>query len=148
MKISFHYCSKVLPAILLSGGLWTSIQLQAQFAPPAGMPGTTAIFADSAVFVDWASTCSFQAGWMDISNESLGVVTYGTPENGIGKADDLVLSLGDGEWPPVYLPPLWPMVPAGILPFLKTPLMILSWNWLLWKLVPMVKILYVFRLPH
>ena len=96
MKIILHYCSKVLPAILLSGGLWTSIQLQAQFAPPAGMPGTTAIFADSTVFVDWASTCSFQAGWMDISNESLGVVTYGTPENGIGKADDLVLSLGDG----------------------------------------------------
>lgn len=96
MKKCINNCSKFLPTILLPGVLWTSIQLQAQFAPPAGMPGTTAIFADSTVFVDWASTCSFQAGWMDISNELLGVVTYGTPEDVTGKADDLVLSLGDG----------------------------------------------------
>lgn len=67
-----------------------------QFAPPAGMPGTTAIHADSNIFVDWAIDCQIERGYADISNMDIGMATFGTHLSGIGKADNDVVSLGDG----------------------------------------------------
>jgi len=68
----------------------------AQYAPPAGQPGTTAIHADSNIFVEWAMDCTVEKGYADISNTNLGWATYGLETVGIGKADNIVVSLGDG----------------------------------------------------
>ncbi|MDO9511899.1 MAG: T9SS type A sorting domain-containing protein [Bacteroidales bacterium] len=76
-----------------------SISLLAQYPPPAGMVGTTAIHTDSNIFVSWANQCTFIAGAVDIKNPSLGLATYGFPESATGKAEgnaNEVLSLGDG----------------------------------------------------
>ncbi len=70
--------------------------LSAQYAPPAGQPGTTAIHADSNVFIGWASDCVIERGPVDISNPQLGDASYGSVENATGKADNGVISLGDG----------------------------------------------------
>lgn len=70
--------------------------LSAQYAPPAGQPGTTAIHADSSIFIDWANNCTIERGWADISLPELGMATYGSDTNGIAKADNGVVSLGDG----------------------------------------------------
>ena len=66
------------------------------YAPGADDKGTTALFKDSAVFITWASSAIVERGAMDISNPSLGLVTFGSNTDGIGKADGKVISLGDG----------------------------------------------------
>lgn len=67
-----------------------------QYAPPAGMPGTTAIHADSLIIKDWATEGSLLRGLMQISEPSLGDATYGIAADAFGKADLGVVSLGDG----------------------------------------------------
>ncbi|MCU0435187.1 MAG: T9SS type A sorting domain-containing protein [Bacteroidia bacterium] len=69
----------------------------AQFAPPAGVPGTTAIYKDSSVFVAWASGCTVQRGPMDISNTAPGPATAGDSSMALGIAgSNAFVSLGDG----------------------------------------------------
>ncbi len=65
------------------------------YAPGADDKGTTALFKDSAVFITWASSAIVERGAMDISNPSLGLVTFGEVDDVIGKADGRVISLGD-----------------------------------------------------
>lgn len=70
--------------------------LTAQFAPAAGYPGTDAIPADSACFVNWANRCSVMRGYMNIRDTSLGFVSAGDDSFGTGKAmDNPMVSLGD-----------------------------------------------------
>jgi len=66
-----------------------------QFAPPAGISGSTAIHRDSIVFVSWAKKVEIQRGYIDISDKSLGYVDYGENDYVLGKADGKVISLGD-----------------------------------------------------
>ncbi len=66
-----------------------------QFAPPAGVPGSTAIHKDSDVFVNWAQKVDVHRGYVDISDKSLGYVDYGEEDYALGKADGKVISLGD-----------------------------------------------------
>ena len=69
----------------------------AQFAPPAGQEGTTAMHADSSAFVAWATGCVVERGPMRIDHPQNGVANYGVDADGIGKADGQTLvSLGDG----------------------------------------------------
>lgn len=69
----------------------------AQFAPPAGQEGSTAINADSPVFVGWATGCQVERGLRRIDRPQNGYADYGVPEEALGKADDtLLVSLGDG----------------------------------------------------
>ena len=68
----------------------------AQFAAPAGQEGSTAIFADSSVFVEWANNVLIERGPVNIAEPSLGLADYGEDTNTFGKADNLVASLGDG----------------------------------------------------
>jgi len=73
----------------------------AQYPPPAGQPGSTAIFRDSSILVNWAKTCSIQVGYINIADTSVyyagsNKANFGTYLDGIGKADDHVVSLGDG----------------------------------------------------
>ena len=77
--------------------LLSNLPLFAQFAPPAGMPGTTAIPADSPLFLAWATDVEVERGWKNISNESLGLVETGQPAAALGAPDDpMIVSLGDG----------------------------------------------------
>lgn len=66
-----------------------------QYAPPAGQEGSTAIFADSSVFVDWATRCDLRRGWMNVADTTLGKTDYGDSTSALGKADNKVVSLGD-----------------------------------------------------
>lgn len=70
----------------------------AQFAPPQGQPGSTAIYKDSSVFVAWATSGKIVRGLQNISNPSLGYATVGDSTSPIGIADGAVVSLGDSGY--------------------------------------------------
>ncbi len=70
--------------------------LFAQFPPPAGTEGTTAIHKDSSVFIAWAKACEIDRGLMKISEPDLGFASVGSAISCIEKADGEVVSLGDG----------------------------------------------------
>jgi hypothetical protein len=67
----------------------------AQYAPQAGLPGSTAISAYSNLIVGWASHCSIYRGFMDIANPSLGYASSGDSSMATGPANDETVSLGD-----------------------------------------------------
>ncbi len=71
-------------------------QLKAQYPPAAGIDGSTAIYADSSIILEWASSCAIQRGWVNISDTTLGNTYFGSEDDATGKADNSVLSLGDG----------------------------------------------------
>ncbi len=76
-----------------------SLNAAAQFAPPAGQTGSTAIYKDSSVFVAWASGCHIVRGYQDISNTSLGYASSGDSSMVIGIAGGgTVVSLGDSGY--------------------------------------------------
>ncbi|KAF0129665.1 MAG: cell surface protein [Bacteroidetes bacterium] len=68
----------------------------AQYAPPAGQAGTTAISADSSIFVAWAKSSVLERGWMQINAPELGNASFGAAEDALGVPDINVTSLGDG----------------------------------------------------
>jgi hypothetical protein len=69
----------------------------AQFAPPAGQEGTTAMHADSSAFVAWATGCVVERGPMRIDKPEQGLASYGVDADGIGFPDGQgLVSLGDG----------------------------------------------------
>lgn len=69
----------------------------AQFPPPAGIPGTTAMYKDSSAFVAWATGCTVIIGLQDISNQSLGFANSGDSSMALGQAGtNGTVSLGDG----------------------------------------------------
>jgi len=73
----------------------------AQFPPPVGQPGTTAIYKDSSIIVGWAKTCVVERGYIDISdtNKTFGgsnKASYGNIYMTADTADGYVLALGDG----------------------------------------------------
>jgi hypothetical protein len=82
--------------ILIFFSLFSNVLL-AQYAPPAGVPGTTAMSRDSSAFIAWATGCSVARGLQDISNPSLGYASAGDSSMCIGQAGTgSVVSLGDG----------------------------------------------------
>lgn len=69
----------------------------AQFPPPAGQAGTTAIYEDSAVIVSWATGCEIIRGWQNIADTTIGKTDVGDSSSAIGPAgENGVVSLGDG----------------------------------------------------
>ncbi|MCF8292550.1 MAG: T9SS type A sorting domain-containing protein [Chitinophagaceae bacterium] len=72
-----------------------SYNSHAQYAPQAGLPGSTAMYKDSSAFIDWASNCLIQRGWLHITDTTLGKTTAGDATNAFGKADGNIVSLGD-----------------------------------------------------
>lgn len=81
--------------------LFATLLVNAQSYPPAaGEPGSTAISADSPVFVSWATGIEIERGHVDISNpefedQGSNYATYGEPENALGPANGTAVSLGD-----------------------------------------------------
>jgi len=78
-----------------------TVSMQAQnHAPAAGQPGSTAIPANSQLFVAWATGIDVQLGFIDISDPTAqdsgsNYASYGSPEDAIGPATNQVVSLGD-----------------------------------------------------
>lgn len=73
------------------------VAANAQFAPAAGQPGTSAIKKDSSAIVGWATGCTVTRGYQDISTPSGGYTSVGDNTSAIGAADGVnVVSLGDG----------------------------------------------------
>ncbi|HKC67715.1 MAG TPA: T9SS type A sorting domain-containing protein [Bacteroidia bacterium] len=70
----------------------------AQFAPPQGQTGSTAMYKDSSAFVAWASMCKITRGLQDMSNASSGFASVGDSSSAINIADGNVVSLGDGGY--------------------------------------------------
>lgn len=73
----------------------------AQFPPPAGYPGTTAMFKDSSAFLTWATTCSVSRGYINIVDTNVSFLgnnkaTYGYDTSAVGYPNNSVVSLGDG----------------------------------------------------
>jgi len=68
----------------------------AQYAPAAGKAGSTAIYKDSNVIVSWATKCTVIRGWQYIADHSHGKASVGSQSSALGKADNNVVSLGDG----------------------------------------------------
>lgn len=69
--------------------------LAAQYAPQAGVPGSTAIYKADGSFVRWATGCTVQRGYLNIDTPSLGVVSNGADTDATGYPDRSVVSLGD-----------------------------------------------------
>jgi hypothetical protein len=70
----------------------------AQFAPPQGQIGSTAMHKDSTAFVAWATSCKITRGLQDISNVSSGYATVGDSSSALNISDGNVISLGDGGY--------------------------------------------------
>jgi hypothetical protein len=69
----------------------------AQFAPAEGYAGSTAIPKDTSLFVEWATACNVQRGYMDIAVPDSGYASVGDGNSAIGAAgQNGVVSLGDG----------------------------------------------------
>lgn len=81
--------------------LFVSAIIHAQsYSPAAGKPGSTAIAADSELFVGWATGIEVQRGLIDITNPELeyegdNYASYGEPEDALGAATNSAVSLGD-----------------------------------------------------
>lgn len=71
----------------------------AQFAPPAGESGTTALHKDSSAFIAWATQVyAFERGLEDITNPDGPLVSFGELEAALNEAEGNsvdVVSLGD-----------------------------------------------------
>ena len=72
--------------------------LWAQFAPEAGVVGTTAMHADSSAFVAWATGCTVERGLQRIDKPNLGLASFGEEALALGVPGGTmdVISLGDG----------------------------------------------------
>lgn len=68
----------------------------AQFAPAPPNTSSTAIHKDDAQISFWASEVILNQSWQDISDTTLGKVSVGNENSAIGKANNLIVSLGDG----------------------------------------------------
>lgn len=70
--------------------------LNAQFAPAAGQPGTSAMHKDSSAFIEWVSGCEVIRGYQNITNTSVGYASAGDSAEVFGIAgSNGVVSLGD-----------------------------------------------------
>jgi hypothetical protein len=81
------------------GLCFASLMSHAQFAPPVGQPGTTALYKDSSAFVNWASAGRLVRGYQDISMQGLGYTNVGDSASAFGMAGTTgIVSLGDGGY--------------------------------------------------
>jgi hypothetical protein len=77
--------------------LLTALNCNAQYEPPAGFAGTSAISKDDASILSWAVECRVKRGYQDISDPSAGLASAGDSTMACGKAlDNGIVSLGDG----------------------------------------------------
>lgn len=68
----------------------------AQYAPPAGIPGSTAIHKDSSVFRAWVKSAEIYRASVDISDPTSPLAGVGDSSSCVGKSNGQLVSLGDG----------------------------------------------------
>lgn len=85
---------RILLVLTLSIGNFFA--LNAQYAPQIGIEGHTGIYKDSSIFINWSTDCSFERGYKNIKDTSIGLVGIGDPSLVTGKINGALLSLGDG----------------------------------------------------
>jgi hypothetical protein len=83
------------PLFLCTLVLLQAVMATAQYAPQAGISGSTAISKTSSLFKGWATGCRIQRGLQQIGNSSSGLASLGDSSLAIGAADNNVVSLGD-----------------------------------------------------
>lgn len=83
-------------SILLAAIIGLPNALNAQFAPEAGQPGTTAIHADSSIFVAWATGCVTQRGPIKMGMDSLASMGHDSLVPGVPGGIYDIICLGDG----------------------------------------------------
>lgn len=71
------------------------ISVSAQFAPQAGIAGSTAISATSSDIVAWATHCNVLRGYIDIATPGLGHTSTGDSSAATGPANGTIVCLGD-----------------------------------------------------
>jgi hypothetical protein len=86
---------RIIRNVSFLAGLTISTIASAQFPPQVGFAGTTAIHKDSSVFVNWATGCTINRGWLDIADTAQGKTAVGDETYVPGKAGTGVVSLGD-----------------------------------------------------
>ena len=82
--------------ILFIGFIFLQYPAEAQYAPPAGQEGSTAMHKDSSAFVAWATACSVERGYLDLTLPDSGFVSAGNASMALGHPDNQIVSLGDG----------------------------------------------------
>ena len=76
--------------------LFLGIKGFSQYGPAAGKPGSSALYKDSSIFVNWAKQCTVYRGWKNIAQKDSGYATIGDSLSAISKAgENGVVSLGD-----------------------------------------------------
>lgn len=94
--MKFH---RLYKSCCLAGALLCVLSLPAQYDPPAGQPGSLAMYKDSSAFVAWANACTVYPGYQDVSNTSLGFANAGDSSMALGIAGlNATVSLGDGGY--------------------------------------------------
>lgn len=81
-----------------------SLNVFAQYPPAAGQIGSSAIYKDSSVFIDWAVMCNITRGYVDISDTTFedsaypgtNMASFGNAAGSFGIADNNTVSFGDG----------------------------------------------------
>lgn len=71
------------------------------YAPAAGLPGSTAIYKTSPLFIHWANGITVERGLINKSNPAASsggsnYASFGTPNDALGMPTGSVVSLGDG----------------------------------------------------
>src|SRR5690554_4400881 len=78
----------------------SSLTMAQSYAPSADQAGTTAIKADSSIFVSWATGVEVNRGYINISDTNAVAggsnrASAGEPQNAIGPSNHAIVSLGD-----------------------------------------------------
>jgi len=81
--------------LIYLASLFIGLGANAQYPPPAGQNGSTAIESSSAQFVAWATSCAVVRGYMDISTPDSGFASVGDESMATGEAGNGIISLGD-----------------------------------------------------
>lgn len=75
--------------------LFLQFNATAQYAPQAGVAGSTAISASSSQLVGWANACTLYRGYQYIDSPIHGYASLGDESSAIGPVDHDIVSLGD-----------------------------------------------------
>jgi len=81
---------------IYSTALFYSIHMYAQFPDKVGTPSCDAIDANSTLIQSWAISCDIKRGRILIADTLADFASFGISDNALGKADNRVISLGDG----------------------------------------------------
>ncbi len=100
LKTQIYFDMNSIRTIFILVVFFSSTLAFSQYPPPAGVPGTTAMYKDSSAFIGWATYCTIERGFINISDTTVTYnganrTTYGSYLYATGPADELVVSLGD-----------------------------------------------------